>query len=542
MTFLPIVDRELRVRSKLKSTYRFRISGAFVAIVIVLFILLATSFSNPGLMGKRMFMVLSWLIFPFCLFEGTRNTSDCLSEEKRGGTLGLLFLTDLKPYDLVIGKLVATSLNSFYGLLAALPPLAIPILLGGVTPGEFWRLTLVLVVTLFFSLTAGLFFSSISFSQRKAWTGTLGMIALCAIVLPLLEPIPLGIHLWIFHFSPTLAFGAVLETQYLANRAEYWLCLVCIFGLSWSFLGGAAFMLPRRWQESRGQVGANAPDWYENLMTRLTATGERERSSRLLAANPVLWLVGRNSRQYFYLWVLVGISGVSALALWTLTNGDSSIVQGILGAGLLLNYFIVGWVASQASGFFPEARASGAMELLLSTPLTVRTMLEGYVQALKKQFLWPVVALIILEVMILAGQAFLMAASGVQPFSAGGLIVAGGIMVLIFILDLNAVAYWGMWMGLSTRTASQAMSKTILYVLIFPMLSLACCWFAWPVVGIVKNLIFINYAQEQLRRHFRAYATERFTAGAEFSSWSPLPSARIRRRKPAYLPDIFPRQ
>src|SRR3954469_1913040 len=173
MTFLPIVDRELRVRARLKSTFRFRIAGALVCIGIVIFLLITTSaFTNPGAMGKTMFNILSWLIFPWCLFEGTRNTADCLSEEKRGGTLGLLFLTDLKPYDVVLGKLVATSLNSFFGLLAVLPPLAVPLLLGGVTAGEFWRLTVVLMVTLFFSLTAGMFASSMSYDERRAWGGT----------------------------------------------------------------------------------------------------------------------------------------------------------------------------------------------------------------------------------------------------------------------------------------------------------------------------------------------------------------------------------
>ena len=91
----------------------------------------------------------------YCLFCGVRLTADCLSEEKREGTLGLLFLTDLKGYDVVLGKLAATSLNSFYGVLAVVPMLALPLLLGGVTPGEFWRMALVALNTLFFSLARG---------------------------------------------------------------------------------------------------------------------------------------------------------------------------------------------------------------------------------------------------------------------------------------------------------------------------------------------------------------------------------------------------
>ena len=72
----------------------------------------------------------------YCLLSGVWFTADCLSEEKREGTLGLLFLTDLKGYDVVLGKLVATSLNGLYAVLAAVPILALPLLMGGVAPGE----------------------------------------------------------------------------------------------------------------------------------------------------------------------------------------------------------------------------------------------------------------------------------------------------------------------------------------------------------------------------------------------------------------------
>jgi hypothetical protein len=62
------------------------------------------------------------------------GTADCISSEKREGTLGLLFLTDLKGYSVILGKMLATSLNSFYALTAIFPVLAIPLLLGGIPP------------------------------------------------------------------------------------------------------------------------------------------------------------------------------------------------------------------------------------------------------------------------------------------------------------------------------------------------------------------------------------------------------------------------
>src|SRR2546427_9287536 len=99
------------------------------------------------MLAQRIFQGVSLLALLYCLAYGRRSTADCLSQEKRERTLGLLFLTDLKGHDVVLGKLAATSLRGFYGLLAIFPVLAVPLLMGGITPGEFWRMVLVLVVT-----------------------------------------------------------------------------------------------------------------------------------------------------------------------------------------------------------------------------------------------------------------------------------------------------------------------------------------------------------------------------------------------------------
>jgi len=123
MTFLPIVDRELRAAARRKSTYRIRCWTAVLAMLAGLLSLPLLVFSTMrgGSLGNPLFTVLSNYGFGLCLLAGVFLTADCLSEEKREGTIGLLFLTDLKGYDVVLGKFMATSLNAFYGLFAVLP-------------------------------------------------------------------------------------------------------------------------------------------------------------------------------------------------------------------------------------------------------------------------------------------------------------------------------------------------------------------------------------------------------------------------------------
>src|SRR5262245_48532156 len=122
---LPIVARELRVGARRRGTYWTRVGASLLAMLTMLWLLIvAAAGSAVAGQGKLLFEVLSSFAFAFALLVGVRLTSDCLSSEKREGTLGLLFLTDLKGYDIVFGKLASSSLASFYGLLAIVPVLA----------------------------------------------------------------------------------------------------------------------------------------------------------------------------------------------------------------------------------------------------------------------------------------------------------------------------------------------------------------------------------------------------------------------------------
>ena len=97
MTFLPIVARELRVAARRNSTYRIRTWTAVIALVVGFFSLLLVLFTQGyGGPGKALYTTLTDFVFGLCLLAGVLLTADCLSEEKREGTLGLLFLTDLK--------------------------------------------------------------------------------------------------------------------------------------------------------------------------------------------------------------------------------------------------------------------------------------------------------------------------------------------------------------------------------------------------------------------------------------------------------------
>ena len=172
MTLLPIVARELRVRSRGSSAYWTRLAGGVLALAVGGILITTNELGAGGSAGRNLFYILAWLAFFFCLFEGARAASDSLSQEKREGTMGLLFLTDLSGLDVVLGKMAAISLNLFYALIGMLPVLAMSMVMGGVTGTQFWQTSLALCNTLFFAVSCGMLISSISWSERNAMWGT----------------------------------------------------------------------------------------------------------------------------------------------------------------------------------------------------------------------------------------------------------------------------------------------------------------------------------------------------------------------------------
>src|SRR5213594_3656371 len=185
MRFLPVVERELRMAARRRSTYGLRLRVALAAFSLTFWICtLPARGQPPAELGKSLFAVLTIMAYAYCLLIGPFLTTDSISSEKREGTLGLLFLTDLNSFDVVLGKWAATSLAAFYGLLAVLPALGIPLLLGGVTPGEYGRVALAVVNAILFSLTAGIFVSALSRDQTKAILGSLILVLALSGLLP----------------------------------------------------------------------------------------------------------------------------------------------------------------------------------------------------------------------------------------------------------------------------------------------------------------------------------------------------------------------
>src|ERR1035437_6036918 len=131
MTFLPIIERELRVRARNRAVYWTRFAVALAGMLVCLPQLMWSGpFAAPVTLGQGLFNGLVSAAFLLscgaCLL-----TADVISMERREGTLGLLLLTRVTTFDVLLGKLSSAGLPSLCALVACLPMLMLPVLAGG---------------------------------------------------------------------------------------------------------------------------------------------------------------------------------------------------------------------------------------------------------------------------------------------------------------------------------------------------------------------------------------------------------------------------
>ena len=535
MTFLPIVARELRVASRRPGTFWVR-SGAALAILVVgswYFLMYSGRPAHEIAMG--LFWILTASAVLYCLLSGVRFTADCLSEEKREGTLGLLFLTDLKGYDVVLGKLVASSVNGFYAVVAVVPILALPLLLGGVTPGEFGRMTVVVVNTLFFSLALGMLASAICRSPRMAMAVTLCLLLFFTAMLP-----ALGAWRLITGAAPQVKVGWLLtsvgfsyyrafDVSYNAQEREFWCSVALIHGLGWCFLLAASVVAPRSWQER--PVGAQALRWRERW--QWWSYGDfAERAAfrrKLLDRSAYFWLAARARLGPAYVWAILGL--VACGWTWGLARSRRDwLDQGTyVLTGLLLNLLLKVWFSLEAGRQLAEDKRQGALELLLSTPLAVRDILHGQLLALKRQFLGPTaVTLLVFFIFLMAAASDEMLLENPEDRSFWVMSWTAGMVMLI--ADLAGLYWMGMWKALTARNPTRAVAGNLVRIIVLPWVVLALgaliaslvlptaeseplqkfCLGAWLIVGLAADLGFGAWARYKLLGGFRLAATQRY--------------------------------
>jgi len=354
-------------------------------------------------------------------------------------------------------------------------------------------------------------------------------------------------------------------------------------------LFSACWLVPRTWQDRTRRSFIFAANWTDAWKFG----GERRRArlrARLMDRNPVTWLACRSIWQKVGIWVLA-LAGVAGFLWESQSSSWSGASFGFVEWPTLLIYL---WTAAYACRFFVEARRSGLMELLLSSPLPEGEIVRGWWRAWLRLFAPPLALLLAVQLvgsslaqismrrMLTQTPSTLATSTTTQTNSSGTVTVtvssgwtsysptnAGynptnavpaassapdeslldvllGVLLAVIstsstAANLLALCWFGMWMGLVSRTTHIATLKTILFVQVIPwfVIMLASVmipsflllpglvgtgantsWMAWwpSLIGLISGMLtltkdaaFVVWSRQRLFSRFRSAS---ITAGA----------------------------
>lgn len=538
MTLLPIVERELRLASKRSGTYWTRVWTGVLGLVLLGAAIVITQFVPRGVFGLRaVFNIVRFFGVIYCLVTGIRLTSDCISQEKRDGTLGFLFLTDMRGYDVVLGKLIAKGVLPTYTMMTIVPLVWLVSLLGGVTGGELFYTVIALGNALFFSLAVGIAVSTVFRDRRRC-----ELIASASVFLLFFGLFPLVDH-FIHGLTTTGAgSGAVGSSpvNFLTARVNA-MTNPTAFGLSgglallisngvvhltsWCLIAMASWWVPRCWQE-RPPAGARLS--FKQRWTQWCYGAPHARAVRRTAAldvNPFFWRATRNRIRPLIPWLFIALTlGIPLLVAVTVGFSLPSYLGYMYLVFIVVFWYLAPkfWIAREAVRTLSEERHDGTLEMLLSTQLSVREIVRGQWMALRTCYLIALIfplamtAILIILINLVPPAKWLNDLPYATP-----LLIAG---TILFVADCITMGWVGMWCGLKMGNAQAATHATTSRVISYPMLVFAVGSFmivvfgsspaypaGWPfvhigfwlVVGLAIDLLLIRSSRSLLYGEFR---------------------------------------
>ncbi len=435
-------------------------------------------------MGSSAYGILTFLQLVAVLTIAPAATAGAICLDKSRGALAHVFVTDLSDREIVLGKLAAR-LFPVWGLLAcALPVAAMATLLGGIDPVALTGAFVVAAGVAFLGCSFALMLSVWAAKTHEVISVVFGIWALWLFACPVWDAVfTPGTRppTWLERTNPFYLTGAPYDYPGETSLVEPILfCLGC--GLIGAVFTGVAIWKVR--VVGCRSVGVQAR--RVGLIDRAVAwvRGQvRWGKGPKLDANPVLWREwhrNRPSRWSQFVWV--GFEIISAVACIGLTiaalndrNGvDAAIAVGLLATlGLLL-------VSASTASVLAEERARGSLDVLLSTPISTRTILwakwRGAFRRIPWLAFWPIAVgmaysflgkLDLIQVVLIDCVPFLIVAQGAALVSLG-----------------LALATW-------IKRTGQATAWTITALVVSVV--------GWPILGAFVPLIDNPNARNQMR-------------------------------------------
>jgi hypothetical protein len=384
--------------------------------------------------------------------------------------------------------------------------------------------------------------------------------------------------------SPLGTLFSAGDASYKASPAQYWTSLILVQAAGWALVVSAGFRLRRSWREERGEhpptgrlrhslaeplarpegqplplrggkkkgEGAAYGSVVDGEATVPTQEPSRVRSPEPAGpwlsctwtppvpdsaaaaaprssplgddANPIAWLLQRQRGTRSLLWAaaVLGLAYHGFLFLGGRFVGPrafSSTLWPLSLATSALGSALFAWAASR---FSVEARRTGELELLLTTPLGAKQIVSTQWQVLKRLLRWPIVVMLA-PVFLRAASVIVMWVTGSMrpPYFGLTSALTSVLGCATVLLEVGALCWVGLWFGLRTGGQARAIVWTVTLVKGLPMLFSILFWILVPIlfyslgrrigqsfwimsflpqaVGLLFYLVLIRMARHRLR-------------------------------------------
>lgn len=587
MRLFTVAGREFRSGARQPWTHRIRWLTATLFFVLLLWLLWVHDVLKFGGSAYRVFESLSNITLVYCLLIAAARSSDAISSERREGTLGLLYLTELNSLEIVAGKVATNAVATGYGLMAIFPLMALPILMGGIQFSHFWKVVLSLLNSMWLGTAFG-FAASVLCTRQFPAVGIAFSLSLSALLgIPLLS---WGLH-EVFFPNPFCAGLAGFSPYYSIEWADinrrtygtnnYWTSFLSIHLLGWTTFLWVAWRLSRSWRDAESRPA---------LIRRLTDKTSRQNSgqaawknrfrARLLDINPFLWLGGRarfSSPLVFGILVIMVLFTTLVACHYAGRKMGGGQLEPFIGH--MFCWFILSCILQTVMGYHAAACASqrlaedkqtGALELILCTPIGDRRIFSGLWLAYARALFAPGLLTLLCHFFLMwhVATAFMLERHGMSPDlpkSAGAIIwmalttsIPGSIyhqewvpyfmLRVLFLAMILLAANWvalgwvGRWLGLRMKHTGFAPIASLALMTIPPWIAFAVlCYFLdefgprqipesrllpamlWVAAGFALGYTAIAslWARERMQSYFRPLVVGRFDGVTPVKFWRP---------------------
>ena len=470
---LPLLAKELNEQSARQRTYviRFVYAGLLFGVVCGLFYGSFASGINTGeIFGQGLLMfdgLISLQFWGIVLFLPAMACG-ALTYEKERDCLGLLLVTSLTPWDIILQKLLGRLIPVVTFLFLSFPLMAIAYSYGGVTENHLWTGILLLLLTCLQIGSLSVMCSAFFRTTSEAFVATyVILLVLCFCCFPVTF-LP-----WVYDTAT-----AVGPTGTVLYMIPMMLSIVAFLVLARISLVARAFVPPKNVSL---QFLHGLDRFFEGMNQMTGGVVLVKDSQKLPSDEAIAWreTTKKSLGTFRYLFrVLVVLELPAFFLAASETRALRSASDALIGFLYILWGVSVAFIAVQAAGLISSERLRQTLDVLLTTPLSGREIVLQKFRGVRRLifvFLIPFLTIFFLSDFIRA--------------------VHSGENLLLSLLTVGVylplAAWLSMWIGFRIRSQMRAIVVTILLFVV---------WVAYPpAMRYVFDAVFMDSIPEAAR-------------------------------------------